>query len=91
MDYTNNNNKMAVVVFERDTTIRRLPEEEIDKVMDELSGVSAHANETRKSMIVHLIFPNYYLHPTDAKRITAALEEAGGKLLCFSRALSLRN
>ena len=80
MEYLNSNNNMAVVVCERDTSVRRLPEEEVAKMMSGIVDVSAHADSNGTNMIVHFLFPNHYLHPNDTKKIKQSVEDDGGEL-----------
>ena len=66
--------KMKVSVFARNS-IYRLPEEEINKMMEVLTGVSSFAGNSKNDMVVNFIFPNFYLHPDDAKKIKRLIEE----------------
>ena len=79
MDQFNTAN-MNVSVFANKAGVnpRRLPEEEIELLMELIGSVSDSAYRNDSNMNVSISFPNQYLHPTDTERIQSAVESSGG-------------
>ena len=89
MDQFNNLciDKMKVSVFPRRDSICRLPEQEINKMTEVLTDVSSFADNSKNDMVVNFIFPNFYIHPDDAKKIKRSIEEMDGCLVHSSSEL----